>query len=81
MVLIKKYRVNDMVEAEKCIERDLGKDAIVLTVREIKGKGLKRLFIKKKLEVTAATDKEDHLDDNLVKLQKLLSKDDKDLHV
>ncbi len=55
-MIIKNYVVNDMYEAMVLIKKELGNDAVIVSKREVRQKGLAGLFKKKKLEVTAATE-------------------------
>ena len=57
MVLIKKYRVNNIEDAKQYIKKDLGDEALILTIRDIKEKGFKGFLKAKKIEVTAAIEK------------------------
>jgi len=54
---IKRYLVKDMNEAMIRIRYELGSDAIIVSSRRVRQKGLKNLFRKKLLEVTAAVDR------------------------
>lgn len=87
-MIIRKYKANTLEEAKKLIDRDLGSEAVILTVRQVKDKGIKGLLTANKLEVTAAAEREqssvavadveennlsqNDLNDNLAKLQQLL---------
>ena len=53
---VKKYLVNDMKEALYQIKNDLGPEAMIINSRRVRRKGLWGLFVKRKLEVTAAVD-------------------------
>lgn len=53
-MIIKRYIVKDMNEAMVRIRYELGKDAIIVSNRWIRQKGIKNIFKKKVLEVTAA---------------------------
>jgi flagellar biosynthesis protein FlhF len=55
-MIIKNYVVNDMYEAMVLIKKELGNDAVIVSKREVRQKGITGLFRKKKLEVTAATE-------------------------
>lgn len=56
---IKKYIVKVLSEVDSMIRRDLGPNAVILTVRQIKYKGIKSLFFSDQLEVVAAVDEND----------------------
>src|SRR5690554_3402266 len=56
---IKRYLAKDMSEAMTRIRYELGKDAIIVSSRWIRKKGLKNIFAKKVLEVTAAVEKKE----------------------
>jgi flagellar biosynthesis protein FlhF len=58
-MMIKRYLANDMNEAMARIKYELGSDAIIISSRWIRKKGLRNLFSKKVLEVTAAVDQPD----------------------
>lgn len=53
-MFVKKYVVGDMAEAMFKIRRELGSDAVILSSRSIRPKGLHNLLGKKQLEVTVA---------------------------
>ncbi|GFR35587.1 hypothetical protein TCEA9_13990 [Thermobrachium celere] len=55
-MIIKRYIVNNMNEAMNRIRNELGNDAIIVSQRKIRQKGLLGFFKAKKLEVTAAVD-------------------------
>lgn len=58
-MIIKKYTANSIEEAKEKIEEELGPDAIILTSRHLKGKGIKGLFSQDRVEITAAIDEGD----------------------
>ncbi|WP_051585786.1 flagellar biosynthesis protein FlhF [Caldanaerobius polysaccharolyticus] len=61
-MMIKKYIVNDMLEARMKIKSELGEDAIILHTAKYRERGIKGLFGRSKIEVIAAVDsKQDHL--------------------
>jgi len=53
---VKRYRANDMKQAMDAAIRELGSDAVMLTSRKVRGKGLKGFFGKPVLEVTFGYD-------------------------
>lgn len=53
-MFVKSYIVKDMSEAMEKIRRDLGPEAVILSTREIKPKGINGWFKKKPIEVTVA---------------------------
>lgn len=53
---IKRYVVRNMQEALGLIRRDLGPDAVIISTRKVRERGLRGYFTPKKLEVTAAVD-------------------------
>lgn len=61
-MVLKRYIVNNMQEGIEKIKRELGSDAVILSSKEIKKKGIKGLFSKPKLEVVAAYDEKDRLE-------------------
>ena len=61
---IKRYRAADMHEALSKVKKDLGADAIILSTRQVRGGvGTFGLFGKPMLEVTAAREAPDDLED------------------
>lgn len=58
-MLMKTYLVRTLEEAEQLINREMGPDAVILTSRQIKPRGLKALFVPSRVEVTAAIDEKD----------------------
>ncbi len=55
-MIVKKYIGNSIDEVEKMMEQELGSQAIILTSRLVKEKGLKGILAKKKIEIVAAVD-------------------------
>jgi len=53
---IKKYLAKDIKEALRMIKEDLGPEAVIVSTRKMRGKGLKALLGPSRLEVTAAID-------------------------
>ena len=53
-MFVKSYIANEMPEAMERIRKELGPDAMILSNRQIRGKGLKGFFGKKLVEVTVA---------------------------
>lgn len=53
-MFVKSYIANEMPEAMERIRKELGPDAMILSNRQIRGKGLKGFFGKKMVEVTVA---------------------------
>ena len=53
-MFVKSYIAKEMPEAMERIRKDLGPDAILLSSRQIKGKGFLGMFGKKLVEVTVA---------------------------
>jgi flagellar biosynthesis GTPase FlhF len=53
---MKKYIVKTLSEVDSMIYQDLGPNAVILVVRQIKYKGIKSLFFSDQLEVVAAAD-------------------------
>ncbi len=58
---VKKYIVDSMPEALKRIRSDLGKDAIIINTKKIKSGGFLGLFTKEQIEVIAAVDGNDKI--------------------
>lgn len=55
-MIVKRYIVDDMNEAMIKIRYDLGNEAIIISQKKIRQKGIKGFFKKKRIEVTAAVD-------------------------
>lgn len=55
-MIIKKYLAKSEVEAIEMAKEDLGNNAIVMNIKKVHPKGLAKLFVKAKVEVTAALD-------------------------
>ncbi|WP_244834849.1 flagellar biosynthesis protein FlhF [Clostridium sp. BJN0001] len=55
-MIIKKYVANEMNEAMLKIRSELGKDAVIISQRKIRKKGIKGIFGGKLIEVTAAVE-------------------------
>ena len=53
-MIIKKYLAKTEREAIEMARKDLGNDAIVMNMKKVHPKGLSKLFVRKKVEVTAA---------------------------
>lgn len=60
-MILKTYIVNDMQEGMEQIKRELGMDAVILSTKEYKKKGIRGLFSKPKLEIVAAYDSDDRI--------------------
>ena len=63
-MIIKKYLVKNMNEGLTRIRYELGKDAIIISQRKVRKPGLKGLFSKKVIEVTAAVENSSNQDKN-----------------
>ncbi|CDF58005.1 flagellar biosynthesis protein FlhF [Thermobrachium celere] len=80
-MIIKRYIVNNMNEAMNRIRNELGNDAIIVSQRKIRQKGLLGFFKAKKLEVTAAVDEKKQpsvpktieLEKEIIELKNLIS--------
>lgn len=57
-MIIKKFIAKNMNEAITKIKQDLGTDALILSQRKVRRKGIKGIFLKKVFEVTACVDNE-----------------------
>lgn len=55
-MILKRYIVSDMQEGMEKIKKELGSEAVILSSKQIKKKGIKGWFSKPKLEVVAAYD-------------------------
>lgn len=73
---VKRYVVNDMNEAMIMIKNELGKDAIILSSRKVRGTGFWSFFTKSKYEVTAAVE-EDQVIKNATHSMHTVGKDKK----
>ena len=56
-MIIKKYLAKTETQAIEMAKEDLGSNAVVMNIKKISPKGLAKLFMKGKVEVTAAIDK------------------------
>jgi len=75
-VKIKRYVARNMSEACHLIKQDIGPDAIIVSSRRIRERGLKGFFVPRKIEVTAAVDedsRESKLQDELGQIKKLIN--------
>lgn len=59
-MIIKKFLAKTETEAIEMAKNELGSNAVVMNIKKVQPKGLARLFVKSKVEVTAA------LDENIV---------------
>ena len=55
-MIIKKYLAKTEVEAIEMAKEDLGNNAIVMNIKKVRPRGLAKIFVKAKVEVTAALD-------------------------
>lgn len=55
-MIIKKYLAKTEVEAIEMAKEDLGNNAIVMNIKKVHPRGLAKIFVKAKVEVTAALD-------------------------
>lgn len=55
-MIIKKYLAKSEKDAIEMAKEDLGKDAVVMNIKKVRPKGLAKLFVRSKVEVTAALD-------------------------
>lgn len=55
-MIIKKYLAKSEKDAIEMAKEDLGKDAVVMNIKKVRPKGLAKLFVRGKVEVTAALD-------------------------
>lgn len=79
-MIIKRYIVNSMNEAMTRIRYELGMDAVIISQRKIRKPGIKGLFSKKIIEVTAAVENEINQQEQNVKssieaIKKVVHKD------
>lgn len=81
-MIIKRYIVDNMSEAMTRIRYELGNDAVIVSQRKIRQKGITGLFKPKKIEVTAAVDekaqkdkvpKKDDLEKEIQEIKNLIS--------
>lgn len=75
-MIIKKYKVNSMNEAITRIKYELGSEAVIISQRKIKKKGILGFFSKKILEVTAAVDnkkREDNMNYGIKTIKKIVN--------
>jgi flagellar biosynthesis protein FlhF len=55
-MIIKKYTSDNMTNVMAMIKKELGPEAVIMNKRYVRQKGIKGLFTKKKIEITAAVD-------------------------
>jgi len=55
-VIIKKFLAKSEKDAIEMAKNELGNNAIVMNIKKVKPKGLAKLFVRGKVEVTAALD-------------------------
>lgn len=55
-MIIKKYLAKTELEAIEMAKQELGNNAVVMNIKKVKPKGLAKLFVRGKVEVTAAVD-------------------------
>lgn len=75
-MIIKKYKVNSMNEAITRIKYELGSEAVIISQRKIRKKGILGFFSKKILEVTAAVDnkkREDNMNYGIKTIKKIVN--------
>lgn len=73
-MVIKKFQAETENEAIMQAKEELGKDAIVMNIKVVKPKGLQKFFRKSSVEVTAAVDEENRVNEGegmLSKMQEL----------
>lgn len=69
-MILKTYIVNDMQEGMEKIKKELGVDAVILSTKEYKKKGIRGWFSKPKLEIVAAYDADDRISINTSRREK-----------
>lgn len=74
-MIVKKYLVNTVEEVQKLISQELGPNAVILTSRHIRYKGLKAFFFSNKVEVIAAVDEAEFHQFEQMKMQKILDRE------
>lgn len=80
-MIIKRYLVNSMNEAMTRIRYELGKDAVIISQRKIRKPGIKGLFSKKVIEVTAAVEnvkkaEETNIQSSIEAIKKAIAKEE-----
>lgn len=75
-MLVKKFIVKNMNEAMTRIRYELGSDAIIISQRKIRERGLKGIFSQKLIEVTAAVnnEKKEDIKDSISAIRNILSR-------
>lgn len=76
-MIIKKYLAKTEREAIELAKSELGNNAIVMNIKKVKPKGLSKLFVRGKVEVTAALDENVSYDD---KSEKATSQSNPEYH-
>lgn len=85
-MVIKKYIVSNMNEALSMIRNELGKEAVIITQRKVRKKGLLGVFSPKLIEVTAAIEnskklkstkvnENKNIEDSIESIKKIINKD------
>lgn len=77
-MIIKKYIVKNMNEGLTRIRYELGKDAIIISQRKVRRSGLRGLFSKKVVEITAAVESSQNDDKTNLNSNKNYSKKDEE---
>lgn len=63
-MIIKKFLAKTETEAIEMAKKELGSNAVVMNIKKVQPKGLAKLFVKSKVEVTAALDENIVYDEN-----------------
>ncbi|MHC6179386.1 flagellar biosynthesis protein FlhF [Clostridium sp. JNZ X4-2] len=75
-MIIKRYKVNSMNEAVTRIKYELGSEAVIISQRKIRKRGILGFFSKKILEVTAAVDnkkREDNMNYGIKTIKRIVN--------
>ena len=80
-MIIKKYLAKTEVDAIEQAKADLGPGAVVMNIKKIQPKGIAKIFMKAKVEVTAALDENKDYSEEKKKEPDVMQKDTKHLDI
>ena len=64
-MIIKKFLANTEKDAIKMAKQELGSNAVVMNIKKVRPRGLAKLFVRSKVEVTAALEEDVSYSDGL----------------
>lgn len=80
-MIIKKYIAKTEVDAIEQAKADLGPGAVVMNIKKMQPKGITKIFMRAKVEVTAALDENKDYSENKQKESDVMQKDTKHLDI